>query len=175
MSASPHVHSPVTTTLLMLDVILALVPALAWSVYAFGLRALAVTLVSVCACVAFEFLYRKLVHKPDTIGDLSAVVTGILLAFCLPASIPFWMVAVGAFFAIVIVKQLYGGIGKNVMNPALAARVFLFLSFSNEMSHFDAPHASVDAVASATPLALLQKGEVPNESLLDMFFGEMPG
>ena len=175
MSASPHVHSPVTTTFIMLDVILALVPALAWSVYAFGLRALFVTLVSVCSCVAFEFLYRKLVHKPDTIGDLSAVVTGILLAFCLPASIPFWMVVVGAFFAIVIVKQLYGGIGKNVVNPALAARVFLFLSFSNEMAHFEAPHASVDAVASATPLALLQKGNVPNESLLDMFFGEMPG
>ena len=175
MSASPHVHSPVTTTFLMLDVIIALIPALAWSVYVFGFRALAVTLVSVCSCVVFEFLYRKLMHKSDTIGDLSAVVTGILLAFCLPPSIPFWMVVVGAFFAIVIVKQLYGGIGKNVVNPALAARVFLFLSFSNEMSHFDAPHTSVDAVASATPLALLQKGEVPDVSLLDMFLGEMPG
>ena len=155
----------------MLDVIIALIPALAWSVYVFGFRALAVTLVSACSCVVFEFLYRKLMHKSDTIGDLSAVVTGILLAFCLPSSIPFWMVVVGAFFAIVIVKQLYGGIGKNVVNPALAARVFLFLSFSNEMSHFDAPHASVDAVASATPLALLQKGEVPDVSLLDMFLG----
>ena len=176
MSASPHVHSPVTTTFLMLDVIIALLPALVWSVYAFGFRSLALTLVSVCSCVVFEFLYRKLMHKPDTVGDLSAVVTGILLAFCLPSTLPFWMPVVGAFFAIVIVKQLYGGIGKNVVNPALAARVFLFLSFSGEMSHFQAPHVSVpDAVASATPLALLQKGEAPDISLFDMFLGEMPG
>ena len=109
MSASPHVHSPVTTTFLMLDVIIALIPALAWSVYVFGFRALGVTLVSVCSCVVFEFLYRKLTHKPDSIGDLSAVVTGILLAFCLPSTIPFWMVVVGAFFAIVILLLFWNG------------------------------------------------------------------
>lgn len=176
MSASPHVHSPVTTTFLMLDVILALIPALIWSVYVFGWRALTLTAVSAAACVVFEFLYRRLTHKPDSIGDLSAVVTGILLAFCLPVNIPLWMPVVGAFFAIVIVKQLYGGIGKNVVNPALAARVFLFLSFSGEMTGFTAPHThGVDAVASATPLASLQKGILPETELFDLFLGEMPG
>ena len=169
-------HSPVTTTFLMLDVVIALLPALVWSVYVFGWRALTVTATSAASCVVFEFLYRRLMRKPDSIGDLSAVVTGILLAFCLPVSIPLWMPVVGAFFAIVIVKQLYGGIGKNVVNPALAARVFLFLSFSGEMSHYPAPHASdVNAVAGATPLASLQKGELPDVSLFDMFLGEMPG
>ena len=179
MNASPHVHTHVTTTFLMLDVIIALIPALVWSVYVFSWRALSVTAVSVASCVVFEFLYRKIMRKPDTIGDLSAVVTGILLAFCLPVGVPMWMPVLGAFFAIVIVKQLYGGIGKNVVNPALAARVFLFLSFSESMSSFVLPHAGnageVDAVASATPLALLQKGTVPDVSLLDMFLGEMPG
>ena len=176
MSASPHIHTHVTTTFLMLDVIIALLPALVWSIYVFGWRALTVTAVSAASCVVFEFLYRRLTHKPDSIGDLSAVVTGMLLAFCLPVSIPLWMPVVGAFFAIVIVKQLYGGIGKNVVNPALAARVFLFLSFSGEMSSYPAPHAvGVDAVASATPLASLQKGELPDVSLFDMFLGEMPG
>lgn len=176
MSASPHVHSPRTTTTLMLDVILALVPALIWSIYVFGLRALTLTLVSVVSCVVFEYLYRKLMKKPCSLGDLSAVVTGILLAFCLPSTMPYWMVVVGAFFAIVIVKQLYGGLGKNVVNPALAARVFLFLSFSEEMARFDAPRTyGVDAVSGATPLALLQKGTRPEISLWDMFLGDMPG
>ena len=97
----------------MLDVIIALIPALVWSVYVFSWRALSVTAVSVASCVVFEFLYRKIMRKPDTIGDLSAVVTGVLLAFCLPVGVPMWMPVLGAFFAIVIVKQLYGGIGKN--------------------------------------------------------------
>lgn len=173
MSASPHVHTPVTTSVLMLDVIVALIPALVWGIYAFGMRALYVTLVSVLSCVAFEFLYRKITKKPDNIGDLSAVVTGILLAYCLPSTIPLWIVVSGAFFAIVIVKQLYGGIGKNVVNPALAARVFLFVSFSSQMSNYVEPHT--DTIASATPLAMLQKGSVPSYTAGDMFFGEIPG
>ena len=171
----PQVRAKRGTREIMLDVIIALLPALCVGVWQFGAQALIPLAVSVVSCVFFEWAYRKLLKKPDTIGDLSAVVTGILLAFTLPANCKWWLPIIGAFFAIVIVKQLYGGIGKNVVNPALAARVFLFLSFSNEMAHFEAPHASVDAVASATPLALLQKGNVPNESLLDMFFGEMPG
>lgn len=176
MSASPHVHNPITTTHLMLDVIIALLPAFAWSVYVFGLRSLALTAVSVVSCVVFEFLYRKLMKKPNSVGDLSAVVTGMLLAFCLPSTMPFWTAVVGAFFAIVIVKQLYGGIGKNVVNPALAARVFLFLSFSEEISRYDAPRTfGVDAVSGATPLAHLQKGELPELGLFDMFLGDMPG
>ena len=173
MSASPHIHTPVTTSFLMLDVIVALIPALIWGMDVFGLKALYITLVSVVSCVVFEFLYRKIMKKPDSIGDLSAVVTGILLAYCLPSTIPLWIVVSGAFFAIVIVKQLYGGIGKNVVNPALAARVFLFMSFSSLMSSYAEPHA--DAVASATPLAVLQKGNVPSYTVNDMFFGEIPG
>ena len=171
----PQVRAKRGTREIMLDVIIALLPALCVGVWQFGAQALIPLAVSIVSCVFFEWAYRKLMKKPDSIGDLSAVVTGILLAYTLPANCKWWLPIIGAFFAIVIVKQLYGGIGKNVVNPALAARVFLFLSFSNEMAHFEAPHASVDAVAGATPLALLQKGEVPNESLLDMFFGEMPG
>lgn len=173
MNSSPHIHSPITTKSLMLDVIIALVPALVWSIYVFGIRACAVTLVSVASCIVFEYVYRKLVKKHDTIGDLSAVVTGILLAYTLPVGIPMWIVVVGAFFAIVIVKQLYGGIGKNIVNPALAARVFLFISFSSELSQYPEPHT--DIVAGATPLASLQTGSLPAYSMSDIFLGEIPG
>jgi electron transport complex protein RnfD len=110
----------------MLDVIIALLPALAVAAYMFGIRAILLTVVSAAACVFFEWGYRKLLKKPQTIGDLSAVVTGILLAYCLPCSIPLWMVIIGDMFAIVLVKQLFGGIGKNFVNPALAARAFMF-------------------------------------------------
>ena len=112
-------------------------------------------------------------RKPDSVKDLSAAVTGMLIAFCLPADIPYWMVIAGDFIAIVIVKQLYGGIGKNVVNPALAARVFMFMSFSSEMTF--TPEKGVDAVAGATPLANLQKGIKPAQSLLDVFLGEVDG
>lgn len=173
MNSSPHIHSPITTKSLMLDVIIALVPALVWSVYVFGVRACVMTLVSVASCIVFEYVYRKLAKKHDTIGDLSAVVTGILLAYTLPVGIPVWMIVVGAFFAIVIVKQLYGGIGKNIVNPALAARVFLFISFSSELSQYPEPHS--DIIAGATPLASLQKGNIPAYSMGDIFFGEIPG
>ena len=173
MSSSPHIHTPVTTQKIMLDVILALLPALVWSIYLFGIRALFLTLVSVASCVLFEFLSRTILRKPDTIYDLSAVVTGMLLAFCLPVKMPYWTVVAGAFFAIVVVKQLYGGIGKNIVNPALAARVLMFMSFSFEMSDFSAKGA--DAVSSATPLANLQQGKLPEQSLFDMFLGDKPG
>ena len=129
MTASPHIKSPIKTKNIMSDVIIAMIPMLVWSVYVFGFRALTVTAISVASCVLFEYLYRKLMKKSNTISDLSAIVTGILLAFCLPVSVPLWIPVVGAFFAIVIVKQLYGGIGKNVVNPALAARVFLFIAY----------------------------------------------
>lgn len=189
MTASPHIKSPIKTKNIMADVILALMPALFWGIYVFGPRALTVTAVSVASCVLFELLYRKLTGKPNTISDLSAVVTGSLLAYCLPVSVPLWLPVVGAFFAIVIVKQLYGGIGKNVVNPALAARVFLFISFPEELVAFTKPfeylpafkinvasYANAEAVkAGATPLAVLKEGIIPQEDILSCFLGNSSG
>ena len=168
----------------MLDVIIALLPAFAFSIYAFGLRSASVTLLCVVFCVLFEFLFEKLLHRPVTIGDLSAVVTGLILAFNLPASVPLWMPVIGAFFAIVVAKQLYGGIGKNIMNPALCARVFLTLAWPSHMALFTTPLRDrlsplsvtlVDVTASATPLQTLKSGALPQQSLLDLFLGNMGG
>lgn len=183
VTSSPHMRHEDTTRLIMLDVIIALCPALIWAVYLFGARALVLTLVSVVSSVLFEYLYRLLMKKSVTVGDFSAAVTGMLLAFTLPVSVPLWMPVVGSFFAIVIVKQLYGGIGKNVVNPALAARVFLFLAFPQEMARFTAPFAKlpafslkgVDIVSSATPLASLKEGIAPTESVFDLFLGNCGG
>lgn len=183
VSSSPHMHGPLSTTGIMGDVLIALTPALIWACYIFGMRSLYVTLVCVASCVGFEFLYQKLMKKPVTVSDLSAAVTGVLLAFNLPVTIPLWMPIAGAFFAIVIVKQLFGGIGKNIVNPALAARVFMF-SWPNEMTVFTAPVLSRfnslfvkadDVVAEATPLTSLKGGELPQQSVFDMFIGNMPG
>lgn len=183
VTSSPHMRHEDTTRLIMLDVIIALCPALVWAVYLFGARALTLTAVSVGSAVLFEYLYRLIMNKSNDISDLSAAVTGMLLAFCLPVSVPLWMPAVGSFFAIVIVKQLYGGIGKNVVNPALAARVFLFLAFPGDMARFTAPSEKLpafslkgaDIVASATPLASLKEGVAPPDSLLDLFLGNCAG
>lgn len=183
VTSSPHMRHEDTTRLIMLDVIIALCPALVWAVYLFGARALTLTAASVGSAVLFEYLYRLIMNKSNDIGDLSAAVTGMLLAFCLPVSVPLWMPAVGSFFAIVIVKQLYGGIGKNVVNPALAARVFLFLAFPGDMARFTAPSEKLpafslkgaDIVASATPLASLKEGVAPPDSLLDLFLGNCAG
>jgi len=182
VSSSPHVKSPVSTTHLMLDVIIALMPALIWSVFNFGLRALNITVISVLFCVLFEYVTEKILHRKVTVIDLSAVVTGIILAMNLPVSVPLWMPVVGAFFAIVVVKQLFGGIGKNVVNPALAARVFLFTCWSGRMTAFTAAgdklpafDIAVDAVASATPLAALKNDTLPAESISDLLFGNIGG
>lgn len=170
-----------STRIIMIDVIIALCPALIWAVYLFGARALVLTAVSVASSVIFEYLYRLITKKSVAIGDFSAVVTGMLLAFSLPVSVPMWMPVLGAFFAIVIVKQLYGGIGKNVVNPALAARVFLFLAFPSEMATFTAPSAKLpaflaaDAVATATPLASLKGGTAPSQSVFELFLGDHAG
>ena len=126
ISSSPHIHSKVTTRTIMRDVLIALVPALLGSIYFFGFRALAVTLVSVAGCVFFEWLCSRIMKFTCKVNDLSAVVTGVLLAFVCPVTIPYWCILIGDFFAIVIVKQLFGGIGRNFVNPALAARAFLF-------------------------------------------------
>ena len=184
VSPSPHIVSPEKTSTIMLDVIIALIPAFLWGIHVFGGRALAVMAVSVIACVGFEAASQFLLHRPVTIRDLSAVVTGLLLAMNLPVSVPLWMPAVGAFFAIVVVKQLFGGIGCNFVNPALAARVFLF-SWASEMTAFSADGEKVtslapvlaegDIVASATPLASLKTGEIPPETIFDMFLGNHAG
>ena len=129
-SSSPHIRSNESTRTIMMDVIIAMIPALIMSVFVFGFRTLALTLVSVAACVFWEWGYRKLLKKPQSIGDLSAVVTGMLLAFVCPPTLPYWMIIIGAFFAIVVVKQLFGGIGCNFMNPALVGRAVLLASYA---------------------------------------------
>ncbi len=158
VSPSPHVRSNETTTGIMFDVILALVPALIMSVVYFGLRALVLVAVCVASCVLSEYIARKVMKRDNTIGDLSAIVTGIILAFNLPATIPFWMAAIGAVIAIIVVKQMFGGIGQNFVNPAMTARIILMVSFPTAMAQWVEPFTNtwnVDAVTTATPMAIL--------------------
>ena len=184
ISSSPHAHSPVTTQTIMRDVLIALTPALMGSIYFFGFRALMVVLISAASCVFFEWMYRKLMKLDSTVYDLSAAVTGVLLAFVCPVTIPYWCIIIGDAFAIIIVKQLFGGIGKNFMNPALAARAFLFSwpaimstwivpGFQNSAGIFGNP--TVDAVTAATPLAAMHTGAMPQCSISDAFFGNIGG
>ena len=182
-SSSPHIRSNEDTRSIMLDVIIALLPALAWSVYCFGWKALLLTAVSVVSCVFWEWAYRKLMKKSNMVGDLSAVVTGILLSFVCPVDLPWWAVIIGAFFSIVVVKQLYGGIGCNFLNPALAGRAILLASYATAMTTWTLPTSKVDTVVStATPLAIMKEGTVEkfteltaNYSVADMFIGRVGG
>ena len=155
VSASPHLRSEETTTGLMANVIVALVPCVVASAIIFGLRALLVTAVSVVASVAFEWLYCKLLKKPNPVGDLSAVVTGIILALNVPVGMPIGELIVGDFVAIIVVKQLFGGIGMNFANPALVGRIFLFISFAGEMNTWVYPDAAVDQLSSAIPASYI--------------------
>lgn len=158
VSASPHVRGKATVRGIMLDVIIALVPSLIAGIIIFGPRAIMVTAVSVLVCLLSEYLTNKAFKRPNTLGDLSAVVTGILLAMNMPVTIPYWMLAIGAVVAIVVVKQFFGGIGQNFVNPALAGRIVMLMSFSGAMTNFPTAFAwrnSADAVTSATPLAQL--------------------
>ena len=186
VSPSPHLRTEDTTRSIMLDVCIALMPALIWGIFIFGWRALTVTLVSVVFAVLSEFVWEKAMKKPLTVSDFSAVVTGILLAMNLPVSVPLWMPAIGAVFAIIVVKQLFGGIGKNFVNPALAARVFLFAWPSHMGAEaFTAPGTklpplaisipSADVVSGATPLAALKTGAAPDISMFDMILGNEAG
>lgn len=173
VSASPHLRTKDTTSRIMLDVVIALIPSLIAAVILFGPRVLAVTATTVASAVLSEYLARKVMKRHNTIQDLSAVVTGVILAFNLPVSIPLWMAAIGSFFAIVVVKQFFGGIGQNFANPAIAARIILLISFGQAMGNWTAPLSwKTDAVSTATPLAILG-GETAEElpSLLDMFLG----
>ena len=182
ISSSPHAHSPVTTQTIMRDVLIALLPALLGSIYFFGFRALLVTLVSAAACVFFEWGFCKIRKLHCKTYDLSAVVTGVLLAFVCPVTIPYWTIILGDFFAIVLVKMLFGGLGKNIVNPALAGRAFLF-SWPVLMSNwvkvgFDNAAgllSTADAVTAATPMSAMHQGALPEESILDMFLGNIGG
>ncbi|MDR2524700.1 MAG: RnfABCDGE type electron transport complex subunit D [Oscillospiraceae bacterium] len=180
VSTSPHIRSGRTTRGIMMDVCLALMPALAASLWHFGVRALALTALSVTACVLLEFLSRKIMKRPQTVGDWSAVVTGILLAFNLPVTLPFWIVPIGAAVAIVVVKQMFGGIGQNFVNPAITARIVLTVSFAGEMTKWAQPSGAKlfwasDAIATATPMAALAAGKLPKEGLIEMLIGSRSG
>lgn len=182
VSSSPHIHRIRNTSIVMLDVIIALLPAGIMGMVWFGMRAGLVILIAVLAAVGSEFLYNKYAKKPQTVTDLSAVVTGLLVAYNLPASVPLWMPAVGSAIAIILVKMLFGGIGCNFVNPALAARAILMTSWVDHMSGaaFNLQVAGADAVSSATPLALTQMLELssvrPDEfSFIELLLGQCPG
>lgn len=177
VSSSPHIRSGETTQRIMLDVILALMPALVAGIFYFGFRALTVTIVAVVFAVATEAVMQKILGKSITVNDLSAAVTGVLLAFNVPVSAPLWMVAIGSVFAIAIVKHCFGGLGHNFMNPALAARALLLASWPVRMTSWVAPGA--DAVSTATPLAIVKNGaEAAGQalpSLWNLFVGNVGG
>ena len=171
VASSPHIRGDFKTSRLMLDVVIALIPALIAGVIQLGFRALAVTAVSMAAAVAAEWLWSLLLKKRNTLPDCSALVTGMLLALTLPATCPVWVAAIGSVFAIVVVKLMCGGLGQNIFNPALAARGLLVLVFPVALTRY----AEVDAVASATPLHHMVMPALPEESVLDMFLGNCPG
>ena len=173
VSSSPHVRDGVTTQRLMFDVVIAMIPASVYGVWQFGMNALLVLIATVIASVAAEYLYEKLMHKPITISDGSAVVTGMILALNMPPEIPVWIPVLGAFFAIIVVKQLYGGLGQNFMNPALAARCFLLTSFALFMNNFSSAKLGFDSLTGATPLAQLRAGETVD--LASLVIGRIPG
>lgn len=171
VSSSPHVRCGVSTKNLMYDVAIAMLPATIWGVMQFGIYSLIVVVATVLSCVLSEYLFETLMHKPVTISDGSALVTGMILGLNMPPAIPLWMPILGGVFAIIVVKQLYGGLGQNWMNPALAARCFLLISFAGKMTTFTEPFS--DAVASATPMAMLKAGE--QVDVTAMFIGRIPG
>ena len=178
VAPAPHVHGSESTQKIMRDVLLALTPALVFSVVAFGWSALAVTCISVASCVLFEYLIQKFLLKgPCTVSDLSAVVTGVLLAFNLPASLPWWIVVIGAFVAIAIAKMTFGGLGKNPFNPALVGRVFLLIAYPVQMTTFPMPvNGAFDALSGATPLAAVKHGAAADVlGVQELLLGNMPG
>ncbi|PXV85658.1 electron transport complex protein RnfD [Lachnotalea glycerini] len=168
VSSSPHIRAKFTSSNIMLMVLIALLPASAFGVYNFGLKALLIIIISMATCVLTEYFYEYFMKKPITIGDYSAAVTGLLLALNLPSSVPLWIPVIGGIFAILVVKQVFGGLGQNFMNPALGARCFLLISFTGRMTNF-----TYDTVTGATPLAVLKSGESVNT--WKMFLGTIQG
>lgn len=170
VSSNPHIRSKATTSNIMLCVVIALLPAAGFGVYHFGFRALMHIAITVATCVLSEALYDLMMKKKVTVTDMSAVVTGLLLAMNLPVAAPWWMGVVGGIFAIIVVKMLFGGLGQNFMNPALGARCFLLISFTSQMTNF-----TYDSITSATPLAQLKSGGLTDNTVLDMIFGHTQG
>lgn len=181
VTSNPIVRTPRSTDKIMLDVIIALVPALGVGAYMFGMNAAILLVVNVACCVIFEWAYRKLMKKNTSVGDLSAVVTGVLLTCVMPSAAPWWLGIIGSFFAIIVVKQLYGGIGKNFLNPALAARAFLSAAYAAYMTAWAVPSVMrdvvVDATTMSTPLSYMHTGDALPEyfNFLNMFLGGIPG
>ena len=170
VSSSPHVRSKDTTDRIMLYVIIALLPTSFFGVYNFGMRALILIILTILSCMASEWIFEKITKRPNTLNDLSAVVTGLLLALNLPVSLPYWQAVLGGAFAIIVVKMLFGGLGQNFMNPALGARCFLLISFTGSMTAF-----TYDGISTTTPLALLKNGEALDVSVMDMLIGKTAG
>ena len=185
ISSSPHIRSRESTHTIMRDVLISLLPALAGGCWFFGFRALAMAVVSVAGCVFFEWAYRKIMKLDSTVYDLSAAVTVLLIAMVCPVGLPYWTILIGDFFAIVLVKQLFGGIGKNFMNPALTARALMLVSWPAMMTNwaaagsrtpvFQSTQAAIDAVSTATPLSALHTGALPGATLMDAFLGNIGG
>ena len=173
VASSPHIRGDFRSSRLMLDVVIALLPALAVGIFVLGIRALVVTLVSMAAAVTAELLWSLVLKRPNTLPDCSALVTGMLFALTLPAGTPYWIVAVGSAFAIVFVKMMCGGLGQNVFNPALAARAFVMLLWPAAVTRYEA--LGLDGVTGATPLHHMVMPALPEESILDMFLGLCPG
>ena len=176
VSSSPHIHRKETVSTIMLDVIIALIPATVVGIYYFGIRAALVIATAVISSVLAEYIYQRMMKKEQTIGDFSAVVTGLLLGLNMPSTVPLWMVFVGSIFAIILVKQLYGGIGKNFLNPALCARCFMIAAWAGAMTLYAEPFLGPDTISQATPLSVLKgvsQGVLPNVKAA--FLGNIPG
>ncbi len=175
VSPSPHDENYTKTSNIMLNVIIALLPAWGAAIYFFGARVISLTAVCIGSCIFFEYVCRRMMKRDNTIGDMSAIVTGLILAMNLPVTLPYWMAVIGSFVAIVIVKQLFGGLGQNFANPAITARIVLMVSFPAAMTNWIKPlEYDYDAVSSATPLVLAKNGsDLP--SYLDLFLGKTGG
>ena len=175
VSSAPHLVTNMDTSKIMLMVLIGLAPSFLVSIYVFGARVIALTAVCIAASMFFEWAWNKLMHKPQTVGDLSAAVTGTLIAFNVPSGLPYWIAIVGCFVAIIVVKQLYGGIGKNVVNPVITARIVLFISFATQMTTWPLPRMAADATSTATPLGILAEGGAELPSNMQMFLGFIGG
>ena len=175
VSSAPHLVTNMDTTRIMLMVLIGLAPSFLVSIYVFGARVIALTAVCVAASMFFEWAWNKLMHKTQTVGDLSAAVTGTLIAFNVPSGLPYWIAIVGCFVAVIVVKQLSGGMGKNIVNPAITARIVLFISFATEMTTWPLPRMAADATSTATPLGVLAEGGAELPSNMQMFLGFIGG